>query len=337
MKKFLTICCYLVVLAMATGAYAQFNNQGTAAATFLKIGIGARAQGMGSAFVAQADDISALYYNPAGIAKIQGTQLGFSQVSWIADVKLSFVGAVIGLPGFGQIGVSVIGLTMDEMAVTNWEHPSGTGETFSSNNLCAGLTWANQITDRFSAGITVKYIQEKISNSSATGFAMDIGTQYTTNFHGLKIGMTLSNFGSKLKMSGRDTDFRTDPYPTEGSNPDDVWTDLRTEGWSMPTEMRIGMAIDLLNSENLRVTNSVDFSDYADYEPTWHIGLEVGLLKDLIMLRTGYQTREDDNMMTFGGGIRYQLNNAYTFMLDYAFVSHLYLGSFNRFSLALGF
>lgn len=114
MKKILYISlCFFIMLALTSSAVAQFDNQGTSAATFLKIGIGARAQGMGSAYVSQANDITSLYWNPAGISQIDGSQVGISHVDWISDVKLLFLGAAVPIGSMGNLGISVLSLSME--------------------------------------------------------------------------------------------------------------------------------------------------------------------------------------------------------------------------------
>lgn len=259
MKKYLYILAILVVVfSLSASAFAQLNNEGTSAATFLKIGVGARAQGMGSAFVAQANDIFALYYNPSGIIHIDGRQVAFSQVDWVSDIQMQYFAVALPIGLEGKIGVAITNLTMGEMKVTNWEFPDGTGQTFAASNMALGVTYARRITDHFAIGITAKYIEEKISQSAATGYAVDIGTQYTTGFNGMRIGMALTNFGSKLTMRGQDLNTRVDPYPTEGSNPDDVWADLTTVAWPLPMTFRMGLSMDFVKSDFLRMTANVD-------------------------------------------------------------------------------
>ncbi|MEJ2546131.1 MAG: PorV/PorQ family protein, partial [Calditrichaceae bacterium] len=176
MKQILYIL-FSIVLLMALGseAIAQIDNVGTSAANFLKIGMGARAQSMSGAYVAQANDATALYWNPAGIVHIETREVSFTRVDWIADIELNYMATAFSLGDFGHLGVGISYLSMGEMKITNREHPEGTGETFDSNDLCIGLTYARHLTDRFTVGVTAKYIQEKINQSSASAFAMDIG------------------------------------------------------------------------------------------------------------------------------------------------------------------
>lgn len=339
MKKYLYILAILVVVfSLSASAFAQLNNEGTSAATFLKIGVGARAQGMGSAFVAQANDIFALYYNPSGIVHIDGRQVAFSQVDWVSDIQMQYFAVALPIGLEGKIGVAITNLTMGEMKVTNWEFPDGTGQTFAASNMALGVTYARRITDHFSLGITAKYIEEKISQSSATGYAVDIGTQYTTGFNGMRIGMALTNFGSKLTMRGQDLNTRVDPYPTEGSNPDDVWADLTTVAWPLPMTFRMGLSMDFVKSDFLRVTGNVDFNKERDYKQRYFGGVELGFMNEMVFLRGGINTRYDNETIAcFGAGLHYKISDKYALVVDYAYADLGRLENANRFSFAFAF
>jgi hypothetical protein len=340
MKKliYIMLCFIIAFLLNSNKSVAQIDNVGTSVANFLKIGIGARAQGMGSAYIAQADEISALYWNPAGISNIQGRQVGFTQIDWISDVKLNFLGGAFSVGNVGHLGVAVTYLSMGEMKVTNWEYPEGSGETFESNDICVGLTWARKLTDRFSVGVQGKYIQEKISNSSASAFALDIGTQYETGFMGMKLGMVLTNFGTKMKLSGRDLSVRVDPYEIDGSNPGDVWASLETVEWPLPIGIRMGASFDMLNNQNFRLTGNFDFNDDRDYKQMWTTGGEAAFLNEMFFIRGGVSPRyEDELRASFGVGFKYHFSETYGIILDYAYSDLGRLENANRFSLAVMF
>ncbi len=340
MKKIIyIIICLMIAYALGFDqGVAQIDNVGTSVANFLKIGIGARAQGMGSAYVAQADEVTALYWNPAGITHILGRQAGFTQIDWISDVKLNFLAGVFSLGNVGHVGIAATYLSMGEMKVTNWEHPEGTGETFESNDLCVGLTLARKLTDRFSVGLQAKYIQEKISSSSASAFALDIGTQYQTSFLGMKLGMALTNFGTKMKLSGRDLSVRVDPYKIDGSNPGDVWASLETVEWPLPIGIRMGASFDILNNRNVRLTGNFDFNDERDYKQMWSTGGEAAFLNEMFFIRGGISPRYEDEMRgSFGVGFKYNFSDTYGIMLDYAYADLGRLENSSRFSLAVMF
>ncbi|MEJ2054138.1 MAG: PorV/PorQ family protein [Calditrichaceae bacterium] len=339
MKKTIYILFSLILsTAICPTLIAQIDNVGTSAGNFLKIGVGSRAQGMSGAYVAQADDATALYWNPAGIVHVQSKQVSFTQIDWIADIELNYLATAFSLGDFGHIGVGITYLSMGEMKITNWEHPEGTGETFNSNDLSIGLTYARHLTDRFNVGITVKYIQEKINQSTASAYAMDIGTSYNTGFHGIKIGMALTNFGTKMRMSGRDLNVRTDPYPTVGSNPEDVWANLQAEEWPLPIAIRIGTSVDLIQNEFMRFTGNFDFYDYRDVDQMWALGAETAFMNEQFFLRGGITPYiQDEIRLSLGAGVNYMFTDQYGITVDYAYSDLGILEKANRFSLALTF
>jgi hypothetical protein len=317
---------------------AQIDNVGTSAANFLKIGIGARAQSLGGSYVAQADEVTALYWNPAGIVNINGREVNFTQIDWIADVNLSFLGGVVSMGEAGSIGIAITYLSMGDMKVTNWVNPEGTGETFEASDMAIGLTYARRITEKFGIGLQVKYIQEKISQSSADAFAIDVGVQYQTGFEDLKLGMAISNFGTEMQLSGRDLSIRTDPFNTVGSNPDDVHANLETVSWPLPITIRLGASMDFIKSDALRLTGNLDFYDPRDVDQTWCAGSEAALFGETVFLRAGVNNYfENELRPSLGGGIKYNFDDIYGIVIDYAYSDMGRLISANRFSLAFTF
>ncbi|MGH7601703.1 MAG: PorV/PorQ family protein, partial [bacterium] len=146
---------------------------GTAMAQFLKIGVGGRAVGMGESFVAVANDASALYWNPAGIAQMQKNEIIFAHVNWPVDVQHEFFGYVHRFGGVNAIGASVTSLHTDDLEETTEFQPFGTGRFVAFGDIAAGLTFARKMTDRFSVGVTVKYIDETLAELHARNVLID--------------------------------------------------------------------------------------------------------------------------------------------------------------------
>ena len=273
------------------------DNVATSVAHFLKIGIGSRAVAMGGAFTAQANDVSALYWNPAGLGAIPQPQVMFHRTDWIADIRHVFVG--IGWPvspRFGSLGLSVIALTMDDLEETTEEQPHGTGRKFPAGDFQFGVAYARQISDRFSMGVHAKFIQETISFSRARALAIDVGTQYSTNFMGFKVGMAITNFGSEMTMRGTDIIHKkTDIYPDLGSNPD-VNSLLETKSWPLPTAIRIGISWQpLAQGRAFSLTMNADYFDPRDFRPHYNMGLEATVL-NVLFLRAGMINRFAANL-----------------------------------------
>ncbi len=180
----------------AAGDTGRLTNVGTTAASFLEVGIGSRAIAMGGAFVAVANDASGIYWNPAGISRLRNGEFIFEHIDWLIDISFNHVGAVIPLQRYGSLGAFVTSVTIPRMKVRTVEYADGTGEYFNASNLVFGLSYAKNLTDRFSLGMNVKYISERIWHEQAQSIALDIGTLYNTGLGSLVIGACISNFGS---------------------------------------------------------------------------------------------------------------------------------------------
>ena len=175
-KIFVLILFLMVCIFSPTVMAEGIKKVGTSAASFLRIPVGARATGMGSAFVSMLNDPTALYWNPSVIASINSNALVIDHSLWMPGIYFDYAGLVIPVEALGVFGISVTILHTDEMDVTTIQEPMGTGETFNASSFAIGFSYSRYLTDLFSIGGTFKYIQETIYNSSATGIAFDIGT-----------------------------------------------------------------------------------------------------------------------------------------------------------------
>src|SRR5689334_19512550 len=160
-----TLVVLLVLAAAPPPASGQaVTKVGTTSAKFLSIAVGARAVGMGGAFVAVADDPSAMYWNPGGIARLGQSEALFSHAAWVAGMSFNYGGVILPVENVGVFGVNVTSLSMDEMERTTVEQPEGTGQLFSAGSFAVGVSYARNLTDWFSIGTNVKYINEHIWN-----------------------------------------------------------------------------------------------------------------------------------------------------------------------------
>lgn len=207
MQRLFGVLIALILLAcMSPVAHGQAK-VGTAGLQFLKVGVGARATSMGDAFTAVASDVSALYYNPGGLVQLKKPEAIFTLIEYPAGLKFVFVGGAIPLKGTpGTLGIQVTSLFTDDMVETTPENPYGTGRTFSASDLAAGISYCYRLTDKFSVGSTVKILNERLADKSATGWSADVGTFYTTGWKKINIGMVIQNFGPDMK-------FETSPFP----------------------------------------------------------------------------------------------------------------------------
>ena len=164
--KLIRIAVILILctsFSFAQSFVSNVSKRGTSAATFLSIGQSSRATGMGSAFVGVQGDPSDLYWNPAGIASIDGINIMFDHTNWIADVAYNFFASAYHIDGFGTLGLSVIISDIGDMPVTTISQPEGTGQTFSATDFAVSLAYAVNLTDEFAIGFNPKFIYQSPS------------------------------------------------------------------------------------------------------------------------------------------------------------------------------
>jgi hypothetical protein len=294
---------------------------GITAANFLEIGVGARALGMGGAFVGTADDASALYWNVAGIARLPQPEVLLVHTEWIADMKFDFAGITLPLGTLGSLGASVTVLSMDDMKVRTVERPKGTGEFFSAGDMSLALSYARNLTDRFAVGFTGRFIQQNIWKESAHGIALDVGTIFTTGLHGLRIGAVLSNFGTDMRMDGKDLLVYHDIDPNKLGNNDRIFADLHTDSWPLPLTFQFGLAMDALKSNEHRLTVAVDAMHPSDNTESLNLGAEYAF-HEMFIFRGGYRNlfqRDTEEGVTVGAGFAQRFLGNIKFCLDYAY------------------
>ena len=340
MKNFLLILFVLFALLQYEG-YSQITKTGTTSAKFLSIGIGPRANAMGSAFTSVVNDASALYWNPAGAANLTSYEAMFTHMNLFKDldISLSYAAIVIPTEGWGNFGVSVTTLDYGTMDVTTEYFPEGTGEKFSASSYAFGLSYARNITEDFTAGITIKYISELIFNSSANGFAFDVGTIFNTPFYGIKFSSIITNFGPKLQMTGEDLLIRHDSDPTRNGNNATVDAYYKTDKFELPLKLQIGLSKDFQFMENQRLTVAVDATHSNDNAEYINVGGELALFDELFFLRGGYKAlflKDSQEGLTLGVGLDYGLG-VFSIGFDYAFQEYNYLGDTHSFGVRLKF
>lgn len=315
---FLTI---LMAVLVQPAVSQSVSKVGTTASTFLKLGVSSRPLSMGGAFTAVADDVSALYWNPAGIAGNNNVQALFDHTEWFLDIDYEFIGGIIGLGRYGTVGATISFLHMNEMEITTTHQPDGTGEYFNAGSYAATLSYGKKITDRFSLGITTKYINEYIYNSSAGGFALDIGTKYATRIDGLILGMSISNFGTKMQMGGRDLIIQTDLDPTLESDPEHVNAYLDTDKFDLPLLFRFGIAYSFSAfNPGLNITVAADANHPNDNTESLNIGTEISF-KNVVFVRGGIPhmfQRDAEETFTLGAGVKINLGSV-KIVVDYAY------------------
>ena len=329
MKCVIRTSIILILFASLQSADAQLSRTttkvGTTVAQFLKIGAGARSVAMGGSAAAMDGDIYSIYWNPGSLSRLKTPgEASFNHTQWLADIDYNYVASGLTVDGFGTLGLSVTSLTMPEEIVRTEINPDGDGRRWSYSAFSMGLSFARSLTDRFSIGITAKYIHEGIWNMSSSGFAFDIGTIYTTTFNGLKIGASISNFGTKMRLDGQDISFNNVPSGQQGQGSQNVQSIYKTESYDIPLQFRIGLAMDVLNMDAIRATASVDATHPNDNVEYVNSGVEVAY-DEMFFVRAGYNSLFNENAeqgLTWGVGMYFQVTNLNGIKVDYAFADY---------------
>lgn len=326
------------LLLLGEGARGQLvpnlggQRAGISAFQFLKLGVGARAVGMGESFVAVASDASALYWNPAGLVQFSENQLLASHTEYLADIKHEFVGLAYHLTGQDAVGISVVALHMKDMEITTESQPFGTGTYFSYGDLAVGLSYGRKMTDQFSFGVTVKYVQETLDLLKMRSMVVDLGTLYWTGLGTTRFAVTISNFGANATPKGSVTQFSG--ADTSGF-----------QSFSVPTVFRLGFAMEPLALENHRVTASVQLNHPNDNSEHVRLGMEYAF-QETFFLRLGVkrtigqkllgEDQTSEESLNAGAGVQVALGPT-TVGADYAYADYSRLGSVHRLSLLIKF
>ena len=341
-------CCkifFLLLLFFFFGnqnAYSQnVAKTGTTAASFLEIGVGGAANGMGGAFVGLANDASALYWNVGGIANLTQYEVILVHSDWIADTKYDFAGLVIPLGDFGNLGFSFTSLSMDDMKVRTVEQPEGTGENFSANDIAVGISFGRHLTDRFSVGITAKYIKQTIWHMNSSAFAIDAGTTFKTDlFGGLTIGAVMSNFGTPMRLEGRDSRYFIRVDDTKQGSNDRIPVNIELDSWDLPLYFQIGVSSHAFDYDEYKLIVSADaIVPNNDYQ-SLNVGAQFSFM-DYISLRGGYNSlflQDAEGGLSLGAGVNSSmLLSTASVNFDYAFRDFGRLNNVHNFSIGIKF
>lgn len=318
------------LLALAPAARAQVSlgaqREGTSSATFLRIGVGARAEGMGESFVAVANDPSAIYWNPAGLASLQRRQVEESHVDWPADIHYDHVTLVLPSRKLGgSIGLQfgMLATTIDE---TTDLDPFGTGRQFTYSDMVAGACYARRWTDKLLVGAGAKFIREdlgsEIGGPTTSAVLFDVGSIFYLGLGSIRIATSLTNFGSELKPSGQ----YVSPYSHE----------VRTyDGFDPPMAFRYGVAFEPLENSVQRLTTSFEMNQPADNQLQAKAGMEWSYRR-AFSLRTGYNFNADELKFSAGAGFAGDFSTLHG-NVDYAYTDAGFLGNVQRLSLGVRF
>ncbi len=323
---------FLIFVLCGTGSLEANSKAGTYAYSFLKIPAGAKAPSMGGAHAALSHDAYGVYYNPAGISQIEGSEITGSYNNYLADIQGGFVSYVFDWSNRGKLGMSVNYLNHGSTPRTD-EIGNDLGE-FGGGDIAIALTFARRWvgeadesayqaddsgTDSFPGwsglgfGVSTKFIYESIDDYSSDGIALDLGLIYALKDQRTRLGFSATNLGFQLKglSSGH-----KDP---------------------IPGIVRLGIAHRLKAAP---FTVAVD--GVQPFDNDIHVAAGVNFTQfQPVELRAGYSTlgedyktgSDSDNFggLTFGFGLKLK-----QVTLDYAFLPFADLGTSHRIALSSG-
>jgi len=299
------------------------------AGEFLNVGAGARALGMGGAFVAVADDGTAAYWSPGGLSSLKSREVDFMHSQQFDNlVKTNFISYVHPTSNWGTFGISWLRLGVEDIPRTGYVDSNGNlkqdytdkndngmkdpGEMYIELPEIVGyfddvedgifLSYGRQLSDNFAAGANLKIIRQSLGTHSSSGFGIDVGALYQL-FEGFKVGLNLRDV-PRTKIS---------------------W-DLTGHEDEIPFSVRAGAAY-TGQVPSLSSIFTLSFSVDTKYDTETHYGAEWWLVRTLA-LRLGL----DDGELSAGCGLRVT-----TFQVDYAFIGHDDLGNTHRISTSVQF
>ena len=310
MKYIITILMILVGISVTLSHAADnvdiHENAGTRAMTFLKIGIGAKAIGMGESHVAAADDLYASYWNPAGLVNLQKPQLALMHDERFADINYEHIGVAFPIGEKNSVGASVNYQSYGEMQGRDQE--GNETELFNAYDLAMVLSYARGFGDSLAIGMNAKLLREQIADENGNGFAFDLGGMYTVPGLPISFGFNAQHIGPRIKYV--------------------------EEAFLLPFTLRVGTASRLWH-ESFLVT--MDFIRPTDNHNSVGIGMEWTLF-NILQLRSGYIYQFGGNDLGAMSGLRAGFGlNLRRFQIDYALVPYGVLGFTNRFSLIARF
>ena len=309
-RMFYRAASWCLILPLVCSIAAAGNRSGTVTAQFLKIPVNARATAMGSATVALAEGALSIAYNPAGTLTVSNVSFGATYNAWFADITHSFIGVAANLQEWGTVGVGVTLLTTDDIAVTTPAFPEGTGELFKASDYAFALSYARQISEEFSLGVSAKYIKSFLYNDEikANAIAFDIGSLYDIPILRTRLGISVNHLGEDLTYIN--------------------------ESYSLPTVLRFGTRTTVIEEENSLLYAAFQIGRPNDSDEQYNIGLEY-VFQQMIALRGGYRFNYDTE--NWSGGLGVDLNTLGVLgKLDYSYTNYKYLPGTHMFSLELG-
>jgi hypothetical protein len=318
-------------------AHAQNEDVGSTSNAALKIGVGARAAAMGGAFVAVADDVNAIYWNPSGLGRIQRPQLSAMHIEWLADVRYEWIGFAQSLGPWIALGADIALVHTGDIPRTLESSAGGyePGGTFSYNNLIARIAAGSRTPYKgVRFGLAFQIDQQMVDfggvalpEKKVRGESVAVGVIYEPPVENLRLGASFHNIGGKMPAFVSESTSLPQLFRLGGAYTVYFQPQVQPEAeGEAPTLEQLSIRD--------RLILALDFNFASDRSPDLHAGLEY-LLRSGLAFRGGYSSSSDfDFLAHLSGGVGYSTDN---YQVDYAFAPFGDLGGTHRISFTLNF
>ncbi len=279
MKSLIIFVCFL----LPAYGLAQGTSTGEASLKFL---FPARILSMAGAPIADPDNSTASFLNPACLASGKSLEVTFSQLQWIQDVQTQLLSTSLSLP-IGTVAFAISSTNVADIPIR--EIPGPALGSFSSHSTAFQLGYGFNLLPELSMGSTVKYLYDKLYIDDASGYAIDLGALYRSPFEGLSFAVAVTNLGQMNAFRSQKTDLPT-KVDLGG------YYSVSSGDFDFVSSLAIG------RETTTGGTNGFRLGGEATYEK-------------LIAIRIGYQTGLDIRSLSAGIGIHYSI-----IQLDYAYI-----------------
>ena len=349
-KITIQILCVVLIAALQPALAQKPFRVGTTTASFLEIGYGP-GNAMGDAAVSVARDLSAIYWNPAGLGFMEQSEAQFMVQPWVADISTAFTGVGLVMPSVGTLALGFYHVNYGEEEVTTVRQQEGTGALYSANDFAVSLSYSRQLAHWFSFGATAKYISSQIWHMNASAMAVDLGVMFNTQFFsmtgeredGMAVGMSISNYGSRMKYDGLDALNPIDILPEESGNFRYVSGQFRLAEHELPLMFRLGVSLQPIVAEHSRLILAADALHPNNNSESVNVGAQYSYKipnAGTFYLRGGYKALFMDQSeygMSLGGGVEWRMMQNLAFKVDYSYRTVGILGNSHAYSLSVKF
>lgn len=307
---------------VTAGRQADASFVGVRAAEFLTIPVGARGIAMGSAYSAVCDDITSIWWNPAGLGFMQNREFMLTLVDYTMDLTYSY-GAFAAPLADGRL---VLGgffgyLDIPDIEITTISTPEGTGQFYNAYDFQLGGSLAYNLSDRFTGGLNVKYVhQDMWNNMGGNAFAIDAGVVYHTELadREIRFSFNMQNLGTNITMRGSNLLEEIGPEDMSGDVPSGYrdWSQdpnqfskrnnrlayRQTHTYRLPTILKIALAYNLYTSEKANWMASGEFWRPSYIPIAYSTGTELSYNFTEFLsgaVRMGWQVQTDE----YGGSV----------------------------------